>query len=94
MKPGRRFHAAINVAGSRSTVGARNPIALHAGNGLKVSGAGGLAATRSVAGDATYRYQLRAIVEAVRGGTPTPTSGADSVRNVRAIDEIYRAAGL
>ncbi len=42
----------------------------------------------------TYEHQLRSFVAAVTTGTPPPTSGADSVANMRLIDACYRAAGL
>jgi predicted dehydrogenase len=47
-----------------------------------------------VKGEATYVYQLRAFVAAVREGTPYPTTPADAVANMRVIDASYRAAGL
>jgi predicted dehydrogenase len=47
-----------------------------------------------VKGEATYVYQLRAFVAAVREGTPYPTTPADAVANMRVIDAAYRAAGL
>jgi predicted dehydrogenase len=47
-----------------------------------------------VKGEATYVYQLRAFVAAVRDGAPYPTTPADSVANMRVVDASYRAAGL
>ncbi len=47
-----------------------------------------------VKGDATYAYQLRALVAAVREGAPYPTTTADAVANMRVIDAAYRTAGL
>jgi predicted dehydrogenase len=47
-----------------------------------------------VKGEATYVYQLRAFVAAVREGAPYPTTPADSVANMRVMDAAYRAAGL
>jgi predicted dehydrogenase len=47
-----------------------------------------------VKGDATYTYQLRAFVAAVRDGAPFPTTTADAIANMRVIDACYRAAGL
>jgi predicted dehydrogenase len=43
---------------------------------------------------ATYDYQLSAFRAAIADGTPTLTPPADSVANMRVIDDIYRAAGL
>jgi predicted dehydrogenase len=43
---------------------------------------------------ASYTYQLRAFLAAVRDGVPPLTPPADSVRNMEVIDAIYRASGL
>ena len=42
----------------------------------------------------TYDAQLVAFVRAVRDGAPVPTDGRDAVAQMRAIDAIYRAAGM
>ncbi len=42
----------------------------------------------------TYDYQLEAFCAAVLRGEPILTPPADSVANMRVIDETYRAAGL
>ena len=47
-----------------------------------------------VRGEPTYNYQLRAFCAAVQKGEPTLTPPEDSVRNMKLIDDIYRAAGL
>ena len=46
--------------------------------------------------DATpsYVFQLRELARCVRHGAPVLTSAADGVLNMRAIDAVYRAAGL
>jgi predicted dehydrogenase len=43
---------------------------------------------------ATYAYQLEAFTSAVLHGTPVLTPPSDSVRNMRLIDAVYRAADL
>ena len=47
-----------------------------------------------VPGASTYSYQLAAFTAAVLRGEPTLTPPADSVANMRVIDDIYRAAGM
>jgi predicted dehydrogenase len=47
-----------------------------------------------VRGEATYWYQMRAFVDAIRNGTPVLTGPEDAVKNMELIDAIYRAAGL
>jgi predicted dehydrogenase len=47
-----------------------------------------------IAGKATYWHQLVAFCGAVLRGEPTLTPPSESVANMRAIDAIYRAAGM
>lgn len=42
----------------------------------------------------TYHYQLQAFVAAVQQNAPFISTGADGVKNMRAIEMIYDAAGL
>jgi predicted dehydrogenase len=42
----------------------------------------------------TYTYQLEAFVAAVLDGAPLLTPPADSIANMKVIDDIYTAAGL
>ena len=81
------------VEGSRGSLHAFNPLAPHFYNRLTVQGPDGRRRER-VAGDATYTHQLRHFVARVRGAPPGPTEARDGVANMRAIDAIYRAAGL
>ena len=55
---------------------------------------GGVRTHERVKGEATYTYQLRAFHAAVADGAPVLTPPADSIANMRVIDDIYRAAGL
>jgi predicted dehydrogenase len=43
---------------------------------------------------ATYTYQLRAFLAAVRDGAPVLTPPADALANMRVIDAVYEASGL
>ena len=47
-----------------------------------------------IKGEATYWYQLKAFCAAVLRGEPTLTPPSESIANMRAIDAIYRAAGM
>jgi predicted dehydrogenase len=42
----------------------------------------------------TYTYQLEAFVAAVLDGAPLLTPPADSIANMKVIDDVYTAAGL
>jgi len=81
------------VVGDRATMKVTNPLAPQIWHRLSVKGEGGARRER-VAGGATYDYQLAAFVAAVREGAPTLTPPADSVANMRVIDDVYRAAGM
>jgi predicted dehydrogenase len=87
-----RFHA--RVEGEAGTMHVTNPLAPHIWHRLRVRTPRG-SRTERVSGSATYTHQLRAFVAAVRGDAgAAPTSGADSIANMRAIDAVYRSAGL
>ena len=45
-------------------------------------------------GDTTFHYQLRHVLEVLEGRAQPLTGGDDAIGNMRAIDSIYRAAGL
>jgi predicted dehydrogenase len=53
----------------------------------------GVLRVSTVAGDETYDHQLDAVVRGIASGEQLPTEGADSIANMRVIDEIYAAAG-
>jgi len=50
--------------------------------------------TEKVKGKSTYWYQLQAFTKAVRESGAVLTPPADSIANMRVIDDVYRAAGL
>ncbi|MEV6931567.1 Gfo/Idh/MocA family oxidoreductase [Dactylosporangium sp. NPDC051485] len=55
---------------------------------------GGRTSHERVPGGTTYSYQLRAFAAAVAGEGTNLTPPEDSVRTMRVIDDVYRAAGL
>jgi predicted dehydrogenase len=93
MRPDAKLAMELVAEGERGHLRAVNPLAPQLGNLLEIETAGGREAG-AVKGDPTYLCQLRAFVAAVRDGTPVPTDAADAVRNMRAIDAVYSAAGL
>ncbi len=82
------------VEGSRGSLHVFNPLAPHFYHRLTVQGQDGARRRERVPGDTTYTLQLRHFVARVRGAAPGPTEARDGVANMRAIDAIYRAAGL
>src|SRR5258705_11116220 len=79
--------------GELGTMSVLNPIAPQFLNRIRVKTAAGARSER-IRGDASYTAQLRAFVEAARGGAPMPTDGPHGVANMRLIDSIYSKAGL
>jgi predicted dehydrogenase len=93
MKRDHGFAASLRVEGSRGTMQVDSFPLPHLGHRLQLSAAGA-SLDETVAGGTTYDYQLRALVEALRSGSEPPTSGEDSLANMRVIDAVYSAAGL
>jgi predicted dehydrogenase len=83
--------ASLTVEGDDGRLVALNPLLPQYGNRLTVL-AGGEERTQTFARDPTYGFQLAALVDAVRGGPAPPTSGADCVAQMTAIDAIRGAA--
>jgi predicted dehydrogenase len=81
------------VLGDAGEMRVFNPLAPHLHHRLTVNTRDGRRRER-LKGDATYTCQLRAFRAAVRDGAPVPTDAASGVLNMRAIDSVYRAAGL
>ena len=77
------------AVGDRATMRVFNPLAPARFHRLRVG-----RRSERIRGGPTYDYQLAAFAAAVRGGGPTLTPPADSVANMRVIDDVYRAAGL
>jgi len=87
------LHLNNRVEGSRGRLSVFNPLAPHFYHRLTVEAEGERRRER-VPGDATYTHQLRHFAARVRGAPPGPCEARDGVANMRAIDAIYRAAGL
>jgi len=87
------LRVSARVRGDRGEMAVFNPIGPQILNWITVRTAAGKRRER-IAGDATYTYQLRAFVAAVRRGEPVPTGPDNAIANMRVIDAVYRAAGL
>jgi predicted dehydrogenase len=84
---------AARVQGDRGELRVFNPIAPQYFHRMTVT-TGGRKRRERVRGRATYWYQLAAFAAAVLRGEPTLTPPAESIANMRVIDDIYRAAGM
>jgi predicted dehydrogenase len=84
---------AVRVHGDQGVLKVFNPTAPQYYHRLTVK-TGGRTQRERVRGRSTYSYQLDAFAGAVLRNEPTLTPPADSIANMRVIDDIYRAAGL
>jgi predicted dehydrogenase len=84
---------AARVEGDDGALNVFNPVAPQYFHRFTVK-AGGKTRRERVRGGSTYSYQLAAFAAAVLRGEPTLTPPADSIANMRVIDDIYRAAGM
>lgn len=93
MRPNGQFKAEIEVVGSNGRMIVRNPLAPHMGHVIETR-IDGKRDFISVDRRTTYCYQLDAFIHAVNTGEPPITDGEDAVKQMRVIDQCYRAAGL
>lgn len=83
--------ATLEVEGELGRLHAVNPLAPQVGNLLTVE-IGGEEHTETFTQETTYAFQLAAFLEHLRAGTQPPTSGADSIAQMAAIEAIRSAA--
>jgi predicted dehydrogenase len=93
MWSGSALRLSVRVEGETGSMHVINPLAPQLFNLLTVKSPSGSRRER-VRGPSTYSFQLRAFAGAVLRGEPILTPPADSIANMRAIDDIYRAAGM
>jgi predicted dehydrogenase len=87
------FTIAGEIIGERGRIGIVNPVHPQHGRGLELDIAG---ETKVIPPEAmpTYDWQTIDFAANVREGTPVLATAEDAVRNMRVIDDIYRAAGM
>jgi predicted dehydrogenase len=83
----------IRVTGELGTMHVINPLAPHLYNSIVVRTEHNRTRER-VRGPSTYSHQLNAFARAVLDDEPFDPGVDDSIRNMRAIDSVYQAAGL
>jgi predicted dehydrogenase len=84
----------LRVRGEDGVLEMDNPVSPHAGATLSVESANASMPQIVSGGDTTFHYQLRHVIEVIEGRAEALTGGEDAIGNMRAIDAIYRAAGL
>ena len=84
----------LRVEGDDGVLEIDNPVSPHSGATLSLEGPNAPLPQIVSGGDTTFHYQLRHVLEVIEGRAAPLTGGADAIGNMRAIDAIYRAAGL
>ena len=84
----------LRVRGDRGVLDLDNPVSPHVGATLSIESADSPMPEMVSGGDTTFHYQLRQVIDVIEGRAQPLTGGDDAIGNMRAIDAIYRAAGL
>jgi predicted dehydrogenase len=84
----------LRVEGDKGALEFENPVSPHSGATLAIESDHPAAPQIVAGGETTFHYQLRHVLEVIAGRAQPVTGGEDAVNNMRALDAIYRAAGL
>jgi predicted dehydrogenase len=84
----------LRVIGDAGELEFDNPVSPHAGSTLSIESGSESVPQIVSGGDTTFHFQLRHVIEVIEGRAQPLTGGDDAIGNMRAIDSIYRAAGL
>jgi predicted dehydrogenase len=87
------FTAQLTLTGEEGWLKVDNPFLPQMGHRLDLE-LEGVRTDRSFTRQPTYEFQAEAFRDLVRHGRPSLSDAADGVRNMQAIDAVYRAAGL
>lgn len=93
MAEGVERRAYLKLEGALGTLLMLNPIAPHLGHEIQVT-INGETETEIVSGNTTYDHQLDHVIRVINDGDAPLTGGDDALANMKAIDAIYRKAGL
>lgn len=89
-----KLYRRLRVHGDQGILEIENPVSPHSGATLSIEGPNSPMPQIVSGGDTTFHYQLRHVMEVLEGRAQPLTGGDDAIGNMRAIDAIYRAAGL
>jgi predicted dehydrogenase len=84
----------LRVQGDKGVLEIDNPVTPHAGATLSIENDSPSLPQIFSGGDTTFHYQLRHVLDCIEGKATPLTGGEDAVNNMRAIDAVYRAAGM
>lgn len=87
------FRGYLRIEGENGSIELDNPCLPHTGHSFRET-IGGVVREYTVAGNATYDYQLAAFLDAIDTGAPLVTGGVDAIGNMAAIEAIYAKAGV
>ncbi len=90
----RRCIRRLRVQGDNGVLEIENPVSPHSGATLSIEAPDSPMPQIVSGGDTTFHYQLRHVLEVIEGRAQPLTGGDDAIGNMRAIDAVYRAAGL
>ena len=93
MMKGGRFLADLVAEGTKGTLTVNNPLVPHLFHEIKLE-ADGETTTETLTKRTSYDYQLDAFVRALNTGEKLPTDAEDAIKQMRLIDNAYRAAGM
>jgi predicted dehydrogenase len=84
----------LRVRGDKGVLELDNPVSPHSGSTLSIESENSPMPQLVSGGDTTFHFQLRHVIEVIEGRAKPLTGGDDAIGNMRAIDAVYRAAGL
>lgn len=84
--------ASLEVTGTLGSLKAINPLAPQMGHLLEVKVTGAEPRRETFSRDPTYDFQLRAFVDAIRGGPAPLTSGKDAIAQMVLLDAVSAAS--
>ncbi len=84
----------LRVEGDKGVLEIDNPVSPHSGATLSIEADSPSLPQIVSGGETTFHFQLRHVLEVIEGRAQPITGGDDAINNMRAIDAIYRAAGL
>jgi predicted dehydrogenase len=82
------------VQGDKGVLELDNPVSPHSGATLSIENDSPSLPQIVSGGETTFHHQLRHVLDCIAGRARPLTGGDDAIGNMRAIDAVYRAAGL
>ncbi len=89
-----RLFRRLRVHGDAGMLEFDNPVTPHSGATLSIEAPNAPLPQIVSGGETTFHHQLRHVLDVIAGRARPITGGEDALNNMRAIDAIYRAAGL